>query len=169
MAGHWQNFSLKWLEQGIDASGSCHQNKITPRNLVISQLELAVIAFATCAIIIYGIQWSKPKNVGATTTILRFEDLIPERVLALINGQRDSMKSYLLMDFSEENGGSSNRSDENQDYHDDDVGWVAVMLGAMIFGGIHVGHGTLFSRRILSRFSGGSQVYIQQYSLPSYN
>ena len=30
MAGPWQNFSLKWLEQGINASGIWTQNKITP-------------------------------------------------------------------------------------------------------------------------------------------
>jgi hypothetical protein len=29
VAGPWQNFSLKWLEQGINASGMWTQNKIT--------------------------------------------------------------------------------------------------------------------------------------------
>ncbi len=30
MARPWQDFSLKWLEQAIDASGFCRRFKITP-------------------------------------------------------------------------------------------------------------------------------------------
>jgi hypothetical protein len=31
VAGPWQDFSLNWLEQGINTSGSCRRNKITPK------------------------------------------------------------------------------------------------------------------------------------------
>ena len=114
------------------------------RNLVISQLELAVIAFATCAIIIYGIYWSKPKNVGAATIILQFEGLIPERVLTLINGRRTYMRDiFPFIDRSGNKNGSPIPSDAGEDHHADDYtgSWwgYATMTGATIFGGIHVG------------------------------
>jgi len=110
------------------------------RNLVISQLELAVIAFATCAIIIYAIYWSKPKNVEATTTILQFEGLIPERVLALIE-ERPVRRVMRLKSWVYENGFPIS-SDALEDYHLDRDSWwwyYAVLSSATIFGGIHVG------------------------------
>jgi hypothetical protein len=110
------------------------------RNLVIPQLELAVIAFATCAIIIYGIYWSKPKNVGAATTILQFEGLIPERVLTLINGRRSYMRDmFPLIDLSGDENGSPIPRDAQEDHHDGLVWYIIMTLGATIFGGIHVG------------------------------
>jgi hypothetical protein len=111
------------------------------RNLVIPQLELAVIAFATCAIIIYGIYWSKPKNVRAATIILQFEGPIPKRILTLINGRRTCMRRFLPLGeyLSVDEVGSPIPSDAHEDYHDDFVWYIAMILGAMIFGGIHVG------------------------------
>jgi hypothetical protein len=110
------------------------------RNLVIPQLELAVIAFATCAIIIYGIYWSKPKNVEAATTILQFEGLIPERVLTLINGQRTYMRDmFPLIDLSADENGSPIPRDAQEKHHADPVWYIIMILGATIFGGIQVG------------------------------
>lgn len=51
------------------------------RGLAISQLELAVIAFSLCAIIIYVLQWSKPKDVQTTYTVLRYDGHVPPEIL----------------------------------------------------------------------------------------
>jgi hypothetical protein len=114
------------------------------RNLVISQLELFVIAFATCAIIIYGMYWSKPKNVGAAITILQFEGPIPKRVLALINEKRIHLKRHLRPyeeAYTCNENGPPIPIDAQEYYHHKIEGWwlLALTLGAITFGGIHVG------------------------------
>lgn len=51
------------------------------RHLAIFQLEIAVVAFSICAIIIYGLNWEKPKGVQVPYTLLQFSGEIPERIL----------------------------------------------------------------------------------------
>jgi hypothetical protein len=115
----------------------------TARKLTISQLELAVIAFAACAVVIYGLHWSKPKSVGATTTIIQYEGPIPQDVLQLIKGRHTYIGYLLIADDSRKlRHGSPIRNDATENYVDNDAGfWVysAMILGAMLFGGIHVG------------------------------
>jgi len=116
----------------------------TARKLVISQLELAVIAFAACAIIMYGLYWSKPKNVGATTTIIQYEGPIPQKVLTLIKGRHTYMGYFLIGDDSRKlRHGSSIRNDATENHLDDDDAsfwlYLAMIFGAILFGGIHVG------------------------------
>jgi hypothetical protein len=115
----------------------------TARKLTISQLELAVIAFAACAVVIYGLRWSKPKSVGAATTIIQYEGPIPQKVLQLIKGRHTYMGYLLIADDKRKlRHGSPIRNDATENYVDNDVGfWVypAMILGAMLFGGIHAG------------------------------
>ena len=47
------------------------------RRLAVSQLEIAVIAFAACAIIIYGLNWYKPKGVQTPITLLVYPGEAP--------------------------------------------------------------------------------------------
>lgn len=114
----------------------------TIRRLAISQLELAVIAFAACAIFMYGLYWSKPKDVGATITIIQYEGPIPQDVLRLIKGRHTYMGYFLIGDDSMKwRHGSSIRNDATEYYHDGGATfWVvlAMMFGATLFGGIHV-------------------------------
>jgi hypothetical protein len=145
----------------------------TARNLVISQLELAVIAFATCAIVIYGIYWSKPKNVGTVTTILQFEGLITERILKLINGHGKIayMRGYLLLEacLSGDDDGFPIANDAEEPYHNSSSGrYFATILGAMIFGGIHVGAWNFIFPTNIELIFWRVAVYIQQYSVPSH-
>lgn len=49
------------------------------RHLAISQLEIAVIAFASCAVIMYDLYWAKPKGVQTPITILSNEREANER------------------------------------------------------------------------------------------
>lgn len=39
------------------------------RQLPICVLELTVIAFALCAVVVYGLYWHKPKSIGVSTTV----------------------------------------------------------------------------------------------------
>jgi hypothetical protein len=54
------------------------------RHLAISQLEIAVIAFATCAIIMYGLNWEKPKGAQVPYTLLQYHGEVPYSVLKLV-------------------------------------------------------------------------------------
>ncbi|KAH8784742.1 hypothetical protein BGZ57DRAFT_940473 [Hyaloscypha finlandica] len=113
------------------------------RKLAISQLELAVIAFAACAVVIYGLHWSKPKSVGATTTIIQYEGPVPQEILQLIKGRHTYMRDLLIADDSTKlRHGSPIRNDAIEIYTDNEAGfWIylAMILGAMLFGGIHAG------------------------------
>jgi len=51
------------------------------RHLAIFQLEIAVVAFSICAIIIYGLNWEKPKGVQVPYTLLQFSGQIPKTIL----------------------------------------------------------------------------------------
>jgi hypothetical protein len=54
------------------------------RHLAISQLEIAVVAFSVCAIIIYGLNWKKPKGVEVPFTLVQYEREIPEQALTIL-------------------------------------------------------------------------------------
>jgi hypothetical protein len=46
------------------------------KGLAISQFEVAVLAFSSCAIIIYILNWKKPKGVQVRYTILSYDRAI---------------------------------------------------------------------------------------------
>ncbi|KAH0490372.1 hypothetical protein TgHK011_001843 [Trichoderma gracile] len=46
-----------------------------------SPLEIAIVAFAVCVVIIYGLYWDKPRRAEAVTAILRYHEGIPDDVL----------------------------------------------------------------------------------------
>ena len=114
----------------------------TARTLAISQLELAVIAFAACAAVMYILYWSKPKSVGTTTTILEYQGPIPQEVLELIeiNCKRFGL-FFTARETNRLRHGSRVRNDAIEDHHGATGGALtfAMILGAALFGGIHVG------------------------------
>jgi hypothetical protein len=57
------------------------------RHLAISQLEITVAAFAACAIIIYGLNWKKPKGVEVPYTLLQYDKEIPKQVLITLKNR----------------------------------------------------------------------------------
>jgi hypothetical protein len=65
------------------------------RSLEISQLEVAVITFAICAIIIYGINWEKPKNVQVPITIISYPGPFPKDTIEIVGRDRDVAKDLL--------------------------------------------------------------------------
>jgi hypothetical protein len=125
----------------------------TGRKLAVTQLEITVLAFASCSIIIYGLNWQKPKDVKTTSTLLSFPGDLPAetlRVLRISCGGRntyrnDSMLASLLgIDRSAIVAGSSVPNDytvyysKNSSEGSNNYFLIGLMLGCMIFGGIHV-------------------------------
>ena len=117
------------------------------RNIAISQLELAVIAFATCAVIIYLLYWSKPKSVSTVTTILQYQDQIPKDVLQRIEICTAGTSQFGTFLFTAKGGlkprhGSWIENDALEfpggDYSIALATW-AMAFGATLFGGIHIG------------------------------
>ena len=123
----------------------------TVRKIAISQLELAVIAFAACAVVIYVLYWSKPKDINTVTTILQYQDQIPKDILQRIedctNGCGE-FGSFLFMGKDEptrRHAGSRIKNDTLEEPNDDSAdnaipfAMIVMAFGATLFGGIHVG------------------------------
>ena len=53
------------------------------RGLAVSQLEIAVVAFSVCAIIIYAICWKMPKGVLVPYTVLSYPGAIPRDIVSI--------------------------------------------------------------------------------------
>jgi hypothetical protein len=72
----------------------------TARRLAVSQLVIAVLAFSACAIIIYALNWKKPKGISVPYTLLSFPDDIPSKVVRGIKPK--VFDGYLLSLFDYE-------------------------------------------------------------------
>lgn len=114
------------------------------RKLSICPLELAVLAFAACAIIIYGLYWDKPKSIGVSTTIsLQHQDYHtwatnePKQ-----EDDDDTIISMVLPVGKRPFGAPINVADgrASSDSKKFAIPTAAAMLAAMIlFGAIHIG------------------------------
>ncbi|KAL7912217.1 hypothetical protein GGI35DRAFT_444737 [Trichoderma velutinum] len=111
------------------------------RRLPVSPLEVAVVAFAVCAVFIYGLYWNKPQRVGIVTTIhlketsLTEDGAVPEAVLdALQDAQQ--IERYFGRIFSP---GSLPGAPISLDKKKREFGaaWVG-LAGATAFGAIHI-------------------------------
>lgn len=51
-------------------------------HLAISQLEVSILAFACCAIVIYVLDWGKPKGVQVQIVLIRYQGQIPDLVFS---------------------------------------------------------------------------------------
>ena len=113
------------------------------RKIAISQLELAVLAFAACAVVIYCLYWTKPKNIQATTTILQYRHGIPSPILREVTKNTYDSIVQMFMSFrsdvSQPYSGNRIRNDNIYGSNDDFASLVlALTFGATLFGGIHV-------------------------------
>jgi hypothetical protein len=121
----------------------------TVRKISISQLELAVIAFAACPVIIYLLYWSKPKNISTVTTILQYQDQIPRDILQVIENCTDGdtkFRTLLFMgklELTPRYAGSRIKNDTQEvpkdQYESGRLALLVMAFGATLFGGIHIG------------------------------
>ncbi|KAL7925691.1 hypothetical protein ACQKWADRAFT_198059 [Trichoderma austrokoningii] len=112
------------------------------KKLSICPLELAVLAFAACAIIIYGLYWDKPKSIGVSTTIsLQHQDYHAWAASEL--GQDDDSIINLVLPVGKTSFGAPMHAADGRASSDSKkfaIPTAAAMLSAMIlFGGIHIG------------------------------
>lgn len=112
------------------------------KGLVITQLELAVIAFSTCALLIYILNWSKPKGVSIPFTILSYEGPIPTPLLEFMNKDldRSSMLNIILNKPSASlTSGAPIPNDTIYPSPDEEEAWlIGFEFGSIVFGCIHV-------------------------------
>jgi hypothetical protein len=124
------------------------------RRLAVSQLEIAVVAFSTCAIIIYILHWKKPKSVLIPCTVLTFPGPIPLEITRKesIFGKTDSILQLFFgaglvgYDARHPLPQKSGRPIPNDVVlqplarGEDTVGYLflGLALGSSLFGGIHV-------------------------------
>jgi hypothetical protein len=110
------------------------------RHLAISQLEIAVIAFAACAIITYFLNWRKPKGVKVPCTLLRYRNEIPTQICTLLD---KPAKSTNIIDdfislFTEDNqnsGGPLSNHGEVRSTAGNDWG---ILIASLVFGCLHL-------------------------------
>jgi hypothetical protein len=111
------------------------------KKLPISQLELAVLAFAACAVVIYGLYWAKPKGIRCPTTILQYQHQIPLEIFPEI--KRLEYESLIRLFFTNQvqvewQGPIRNDSKTTDSESVDLWSITAIALGAVLFCGIHV-------------------------------
>jgi hypothetical protein len=130
-------------------------------HLAISQLEIAVAAFAVCAVVIYGLNWEKPKGVQTPYTLLAYRGDIPKAVLETVGKERSTTDSFLndiihnftvLLSFNQHhndrapgspvpNHFSSTNQISTIKYRIEDERLhevVGLLVGGMVFGAIHL-------------------------------
>jgi hypothetical protein len=115
------------------------------KGLNISQLEIAVTAFAVCAIITYLLILPKPKGVQIPVTWMEFEPTIPIRRLRSLHQRQ--LQGYLRGLFAPREGivnsvdvmGAPIPNDALQPSHAVIYLHFGVAIGGIIFGAIHIG------------------------------
>jgi hypothetical protein len=112
------------------------------RGLAISQLEIAVMAFAVCAVILYILNWGKPKDIKTAFTLAIFPGEIPDaiqRQLRAGHGNSWRLSQGFLPDsaFKKRRAGDPIRNDIVTT-NDELPIFGGLFFGCSIFGGIHL-------------------------------
>lgn len=113
------------------------------RRLPVSPLEIAVVGFAVCAVIIYGLHWNKPQRVYATKTILEIDgEIAPEMLKSLegtFDGENVLANVFHLPKQPSLPGSPISINSTNDDASDGGVAsFCGSLIGAAVFGGVHV-------------------------------
>ncbi len=111
------------------------------QRLAISQLEIAVAAFSACAIVIYALNWKKPKGVGVPLTLLQYTGSIPDEIWLQFGIQTrsflDVSGSFSDRDQFQAKQGSSIRNVSNLGYAEG-FDLIGGSVGSVVFGAIHL-------------------------------
>ena len=98
------------------------------RGLAISQLEISVIAFAVCALLIYACYWSSPKDVSVPITFLQWEGPIPIKIAEVI---RIDGSPNIRIDKTAFSNDTARKPKSDLDF-------FTLLLGVLFFGGPHL-------------------------------
>ncbi|KAH8660929.1 hypothetical protein BGZ60DRAFT_414294 [Tricladium varicosporioides] len=115
------------------------------RGLAISHLEIGTVAFAITAIILYCLNWEKPKGIAVPLTILNIEDEKYNDIAGLLRKDHTdiSVLEFLTGTLHDTHGGENaeigkpvrNRERLGTSFSGDFWG---VLCGSLVFGGIHL-------------------------------
>ncbi len=114
------------------------------RHLAISQLEIAAVAFSACAVIIYIVNWEKPKGVQVPLTILHYPEAIPPTVSDIIGRHPIGLDSSLVQWFISLFGVFEHQNFPGYNIPNDlnlrkgRSSLLGVAIGFVIFGAIHL-------------------------------
>lgn len=115
------------------------------RHLAISQLEITVIAFAACAVLMYSLNWFKPKGVQTPIVFMAYQDEAPLEIAEVLSfrNRRNPMTmpekvSRGLFKRRKSSAGSHISNLGSQSGDEDNGEILALLCGLMIFGGIHI-------------------------------
>jgi hypothetical protein len=115
----------------------------TSRGLAITQLEIAVMAFSVCAVILYILNWGKPKDIKTAFTLAIFPGDIPDAIERHIRAGCDSDRALSSQfSFSKEERAGDPVPNDRIEMGVDDSEFIHVaaslVFGCSIFGGIHL-------------------------------
>jgi hypothetical protein len=111
------------------------------KRLAVAQLEIAVLAFAASAVIIYFLNWRKPKDVKTPYTLISYSGAIPNDIVTtLTRGRkhRKTMSTEMALARQGPRVGDPVPND-SVDADGDIPVLVSISIGCIIFSGIHIG------------------------------
>ncbi|KAN0090277.1 hypothetical protein V8E51_018856 [Hyaloscypha variabilis] len=121
----------------------------TSRHLAISELEVSVLAFASCAIMIYLLNWDRPKGVQIPCTLIIYQGEILESVLGHIAARHPASTREIILELAEMVGVAAKDKTQPGDPIHNHVSYfeshssrvsdvLSLLLGGAIFGAIHI-------------------------------
>ncbi|KFY44185.1 hypothetical protein V495_03590 [Pseudogymnoascus sp. VKM F-4514 (FW-929)] len=110
------------------------------RGLAISQLEISVIAFSLCALLIYICYWSSPKDVSVPITFLHWEGPIPPTITRVITEAIERRNSGLTNESLKVENGQTPFSNDFEYSSTTFKSTLPLILvfGALLFGAPHL-------------------------------
>lgn len=102
------------------------------QGLAVTQLEISTVAFAFCAVIMYGLCWTKPKGVEVPVTILSLPDG-GEEAFRIINPEPEQEKDF--WENIEDNFALYFKTETEVNPL-----WIpsSMLVSGMLFGGVHI-------------------------------
>jgi len=115
------------------------------RSLEVSQLEVGTAAFVSCAIIIYALNWQKPKGVGMPWALWSFAGRMPRDISRTIGSYKPRNRWLILESFnrpSQARGSSvpnHHRYDSDEIFNNSSINAeaIGIILSSLVFGSIH--------------------------------
>ena len=115
------------------------------RNLTISQLEISVLAFASCAIFLYGLNWEKPKGVQVPCAIMTYQGEIPRSFLPILKKSKPLAPPLVnpiwvgvKLKDNQQGGPIRNNVSHFDAFFSTSSDFWGLLIGSVIFGAIHL-------------------------------
>jgi hypothetical protein len=115
----------------------------TGKRVAVTQLEISVVAFSVSAIIIYILNWWKPKDVKTPYTLISFSEAIPDDIVNALSDKYNGefpLSQELGLIGSERGVGGPIPNDFEEPQKGGYIIYIASFsFGCFVFCGIHIG------------------------------